>query len=115
MGDARWNFQTLSSDHDCCSIAAQFNPDLVVVDWLLASGINGLQIARQLRSARPELPIVLVTGFVFDDEEMTPLTGLIDAILRKPFRAMQFIDTIREVLAFRSPVDPAGMLPARRA
>ena len=103
MTDGGWRVKALLSGEQCCSVAAQFKPDLVVVDWLLASGLDGLEIARQLRGVRPELPIVLITGFIFSDEESAALAGVVDKILRKPFRLMQFIDTVREVLASREP------------
>ena len=80
---------------------AEFCPDLVVVDWLLASGPGGLEVAHQLRVAQPDLPILLTTGYVLDELQMESVAGLFDAVLLKPFRTQEFIGTIREVLTAR--------------
>ena len=38
-------------------------PDLVVSDVVMAGDMNGLGLARELRRERPEIPVLLVTGY----------------------------------------------------
>lgn len=57
--------------------------DLLVTDICLP-GLNGRQLAETARSKRPELPVLLITGYAGTSLETTPLPPNIQ-ILRKPF------------------------------
>ncbi len=99
--EAGWDCHALPGAQQCCRAVDEFSPDLAVVDMLLAGGPGGLEVAHQLRVARPELPIVLTTGYFLDEPRVKSMSGLVDRVLFKPFRTEEFIGTIREVLAAR--------------
>jgi CheY-like chemotaxis protein len=54
---------------------------LVVSDVVMAGDMNGLGLARAIRERKPELPVLLVTGY----SHLTPQVGSEFALLRKPF------------------------------
>ncbi len=69
--------------------------DLMFSDIDLGAGHDGFTLAREVRSLRPSLPILLTTGKLMDrgeDEEQPP-------ILPKPFTQRELADKLREVLA----------------
>lgn len=54
---------------------------------------SGIELARQIRTQYPELPIVLITG----DTEVHAERGLLDAILQKPFQFEALERLIRQL------------------
>lgn len=58
-----------------------FKPAAAVIDFLMP-GMNGAEVAREVRRRRPGLPIVFVSGY----SDTVALNGIIGAVvLRKPF------------------------------
>ena len=59
--------------------------------------IDGLELARQLRKRNPELPIVIVSGFFYQDDltiEEALQSGLITAFVGKPFDHEEILTVI---------------------
>lgn len=71
--------------------------DLVLTDIVLP-GLSGLDLARRLHAARPELPIILMSGYPLgageDDLPAADATGW----LQKPFRLAELARTVEEAL-----------------
>jgi CheY-like chemotaxis protein len=69
--------------------------DLMLADYAMPS-MNGADLAREARRQRPELPILLVTGFA----ETAPLAGAADLyrVLRKPFRKTDLTGAVAAAL-----------------
>jgi CheY-like chemotaxis protein len=55
--------------------------DLVVTDMVMPGPLNGLALARRIRQSKPQLPVLLVTGYA----EAASQAGQEYPILRKPF------------------------------
>lgn len=71
--------------------------DLVLTDVLMPNA-NGLELARLLRAARPELPVVFMTGYAgLDDDALAELrrTG---PILAKPFTQETLLGAVARAL-----------------
>jgi len=67
--------------------------DLVVSDIVMPGGMNGIELAEELRHRNPGLPIVLVSGYAASASaapEQFP-------VLRKPFRMEQLAQAIAQV------------------
>ncbi len=66
--------------------------DAVVTDYKMP-GANGADLARHLRSLRPRLPIILLTGFMsaLDREAMS---RLFDEILEKPMGVTRMAEAL---------------------
>jgi CheY-like chemotaxis protein len=69
--------------------------DLVVTDFTMP-GMNGTELARQLKQLVPSLPIVMITGFVNRVENGE---DAVDAILPKPFSLDEMRQAIWRVLS----------------
>jgi CheY-like chemotaxis protein/two-component sensor histidine kinase len=63
-------------------------PDLVVTDHLMP-GLSGLDLARELRSSRPGLPVLIVSGYA-------EMEGIAPGVprLSKPFRAAELAERL---------------------
>ena len=57
--------------------------DLVLSDIVMAGAKNGLDLAREIRAQRPNLPVILATGY----SEAAAEAGAEFTLLRKPYDA----------------------------
>ncbi len=76
--------------------------------------MTGDQLAGELLSIRPEIPIILCTGFSTENDEQRARTMGIKGFLMKPVAIGDLADMVRKVLdeavsgASRQPVKPDG-------
>jgi PAS domain S-box-containing protein len=71
--------------------------DVLVSDVVMPE-INGIRVAREARLLRPELPIILVSGYPDGIREAEALEGPAQSFLRKPFEPATLSAVIREML-----------------
>jgi CheY-like chemotaxis protein len=69
--------------------------DLVISDVVMAGSMDGVGLARALRARRPDLPVVLVTGFASSVTE----TELEFSVLRKPFEISELSRAMARAIA----------------
>jgi CheY-like chemotaxis protein len=85
------------------SLLAEKAPDLALIDYAMP-GMNGAEVARAARRARPDLPIVFVTGFAETDQLVGAL-GPDVTVLRKPFTLAQLTAAVAENLGLEARKD----------
>jgi PAS domain S-box-containing protein len=68
--------------------------DLVFSDVMLPGELDGVQLAKALRERRPDLPVLLTSGYA---EALTRSQGV--PLLRKPYRMAALSEAVRGVLA----------------
>ena len=92
----------------CCELHEQLathQVDLVVLDVMLPDG-SGLDACRDLRAARSNVPIILLTALKEDVDRIIGLEIGADDYLGKPFNPRELIARVRAVLRRR------GEMPA---
>jgi CheY-like chemotaxis protein len=72
---------------------------------LMLPGQSGLEVLRVVRAARPELPIVMITGYATDANADRALEAGATAFLAKPFDDSELMTLVRQVL---DPMPDAG-------
>ena len=72
--------------------------DLLISDIVMPGGMNGVELASWTHVHRPELPIVLTTGYA-GDQFADGATAIAWPVVRKPFRAEQLSAAVRDALA----------------
>ncbi len=72
--------------------------DLMLSDIVMPGGMNGVELARAVQVRRPDLPILLTTGYAGErfDDGRGPVTW---PVLRKPFRSEELSTLLRDTLA----------------
>ena len=71
--------------------------DLVITDQSMPN-MNGEELARRLTAIRPQLPVMLCTGFSdFRDKEQLRSSGIVDIIL-KPVLKNDLAEAVRRVI-----------------
>ena len=79
------------------AVEAGAKPALVITDYHMP-GMTGDSLARRLRKVRPDIPIILFTGFSSEISEETAREAGIEEIVPKPVLASQLTMAIRRVL-----------------
>jgi signal transduction histidine kinase len=71
-------------------------PDLLIVDFAMP-GMNGAELAHQVRARYEDLPIIFVTGYA-DMEAVESVTG-VKYLLKKPFEVAGLASVVRSALS----------------
>ncbi len=91
--------------------------DLLITD-IVMPGLDGIALALKVARDRPNLPILMMTGYSAERQRAHNLEELICRVITKPFSLEQICKAAEEVLAAgpaaRLP-RPAGAGPGRRA
>jgi len=73
-------------------------PDLLIVDFAMP-GINGADMATQVRAQHADLPIIFVTGYA-DMDAVERVDGT-KFLLRKPFEVSALANVVKHALSAR--------------
>jgi CheY-like chemotaxis protein len=75
-------------------------PDLLVTDIFMPE-MEGLETIRRVRALHPELPIIAVSGFSFEDGDYLQIAEKFGAVasLKKPFRPVELLELVKRLLA----------------
>ena len=97
-----------TNPHEAADAFAE-NPggfDLLVTD-LTMPGMGGIELCRRLRQLRPDLPVVLASGFLGDAEAASAAEERIQTIVAKPLSLVSLGDAIQaELRQARAAVKP---------
>ena len=76
--------------------------DLLITD-IVMPGMDGIALALKLSKERPDLAILLMTGFASERQRAHNLDVLIHRVVAKPFTLQQICDAAEEVLEAHQP------------
>ncbi|MFC0526882.1 response regulator transcription factor [Phytohabitans kaempferiae] len=94
-----------SGGHEALAVAAEFEPDLVVLDVMLPD-LDGFQVAQRLRSGSG-VPVLFLTARDAVEDRISGLTVGADDYVTKPFSLEEVVLRIRAILR-RSRIEPDG-------
>jgi len=95
-----YGVKTAVNGHQAIQILNSSPIDLVLTDMAMPH-MNGLDLSRQIKAIRPDLPIILCTGFSSEVNAERSAGAGIDRIVMKPYRPRDIGAVIREVLDSR--------------
>jgi DNA-binding response OmpR family regulator len=87
---------TAADGSEGLALAEKHQPDLIVLDLMLPD-ISGEQICEEVRN-RSDVPIVMLTAKVSEDERIAGLVAGADDYLVKPFSPRELVARVRAVL-----------------
>lgn len=70
---------------------------LVITDMRMPK-MSGLDLLQKIKRERPELPVVVISGYAIDDDGSNLLTTLADGFLNKPFKMSDIEQLLEQVL-----------------
>ena len=86
-------------------------PDIILLDWMMP-GVSGLELTRRLRrdAFTEDIPIIMLTARVTEDDKVAGLEAGTDDYVVKPFSPRELLARIRAVTRRSSAVDDSGRL-----
>lgn len=96
--------QSAGSAEEAIHLISAALPDLLVLDWMLPSQ-SGVALAKKLRcdERTRELPIILLTARVHEEDKVQGLEAGADDYVTKPFSPKELVARARAVLRRRAP------------
>jgi CheY-like chemotaxis protein len=100
-----FGYSVLTAASGCKGLElASMNPvDVVIVDYLMP-GMNGQQVAIEMKRLRPQAPIIMLSGAVDIPEQALKW---VDAFIAKDRLASQLLPTITQLRGCGSPPPPS--------
>jgi DNA-binding response OmpR family regulator len=92
-----FSVQVVGDGREAQRLAAEQPYDLVLLDLALP-GTPGLDVLRGIRSKKPELPVLIVTGASLVEERVRGLDAGADDYIPKPFAFSELAARIRAVM-----------------
>jgi len=84
---------------------AATNPDVAVLDVRLPDG-SGVEVCRDIRSARPDLACIMLTSFADDEALFEAIMAGAAGYVLKQIRGSDLVDAVRRVAGGQSLLDP---------
>ena len=78
-------------------MARELNPDLILLD-LSMPGMNGFQLARELKHIKPSVPLLMFTGFKTPQLEKEAIAAGCNAVISKSEHQQMLFDNIHRLL-----------------
>ena len=92
-----FDVQIASTGRQVLQMIEQWGYNLLILDSNLP-GVSGLEILRQVRSIKPHLPILIVTGSARVEDRVDGLNSGADDYLTKPFAFSELLARVRALL-----------------
>jgi two-component system phosphate regulon response regulator PhoB len=92
---------------------AESRPDLILIDWMMP-GVSGIELTRRLRkdSFTADIPIIMLTARITEDDKVVGLEAGADDYVIKPFSPRELLARIRALVRRTRPSDSEGRLLA---
>ena len=83
--------------------------DLLMTDVVLRGGMSGIDLAAELKQFRPDLPVLLISGYAQQSFEDDPERQSMMNFVQKPFRIIELAQAVRRSVDTADlPVTPMG-------
>ncbi len=109
---ARKGYLVVSAENaqEALNKVSKENYDAVFTDIKMPGGMDGIEVAEQLRAKRPWTPVVIITGYGSADHEARAEAAGVRGFLRKPLSPEMIERSLDAAIATALPL-PAEMLP----
>lgn len=78
-------------------LMSQHHFDLLLTDIVMPI-MDGISLALKVRATRPDVPIILMTGYANESQRAHNLSVLIEELLSKPFNKDELIAAVNKAL-----------------
>lgn len=94
----QFDVKSTSKGNEVMPMVADFNPDLVILDYRVA-GVNGGELCRQIK-CHPDykdIPVIIFSAYVNHADELFAYGC--DAIINKPFDLTELVEKVNSLIA----------------
>lgn len=105
--------QLAADSREALASISQHRPDIILMDWMMP-GVSGIDLTRRLRREpyTEEIPIIMLTARVSEDDKVSGLEAGTDDYVIKPFSPRELLARIRAVLRRSTSADNQGQIVA---
>lgn len=82
--------------------------DLMLTD-IVMPGLDGIALALKATKVRPDMPVLMMTGFASERQRAHNLDALIDRVIAKPFSLKEICAAVDDALANRRTAPVAAL------
>ena len=97
--DDRFRVKTASTGYDAGLITGEFDPDLIILDYMLPD-LNGNVVCERIREddSRRDTKIIIVSGVIDESEINNLLAAGADEFIKKPFHVKKLRERVEALL-----------------
>jgi DNA-binding response OmpR family regulator len=120
LAQAGYDVRTVAGGDEAIALGQAFQPEVLIVDWLLRSKRTGLDVALELTRTNPDLKTILMSGCASDDLRFVTARASVFRIIEKPFEPRELMAAVREAAGLGTsedtpkPTDPPTAGGTRR-
>lgn len=92
-----WEVASAGDGAQAVKVARDFQPDAVVLDWMLPD-FDGLEVLRRMRADAPEVPVLFLTAKDAVEDRVAGLTAGGDDYVTKPFSLEEVVARVRALM-----------------
>ena len=113
LGKSGMSVRCAASGQEALEKIAEQSPDILLLDWMMPN-MSGPQLTRRLRKdpLTENIPIIMLTAKVAEDDKVTGLNAGADDYIIKPFSPRELVARIGAVLRRSEPAGADGKIKA---
>ena len=97
LKDVGYQVTAVTDSYEALGLVKKLDYDLVFLD-LKMPGMDGAELLGQIRAAKPETPVTVVTGYPESDLMMKALDYGPLGVMKKPFKSSDILTAVRNYL-----------------
>ena len=97
LEEVGYKVTTVTDSYEALELVENSNYDLVFLD-LKMPGMDGAELLGRIRAAKPETPVMVVTGYPESDLMMKALDYGPLGVMKKPFKSSDILTTVKNYL-----------------
>jgi PAS domain S-box-containing protein len=90
--------EAADGDSALATLEAERDVDLLLSDFMLPGGMNGADIAREASRLRPDIKVLLMSGYAVDRDQSKPAMDGNFEMIRKPYQKAALAQRLRTIL-----------------
>jgi DNA-binding response OmpR family regulator len=93
-----FDVRSTANGEDVLPMMAEFNPDLVILDFRVA-GVNGGDLCKQIKChpLYKDIPVIIFSAYINHDDEL--LSYGCDAVINKPFDLTELVEKVNGLIS----------------
>lgn len=92
--DENFEVQALPTVDDIIQTVKEFNPDVVVIDFLLP-GVNGAELCHEIKMTFSTLPVIIISAY--PKQRLSLARFNCDRFIAKPFNVFELVEEVKSL------------------
>ena len=94
-----YTVENVASGEEAVIFCLNNSVDILLLDMIMAPGLNGAQTYQQIIASTPSQKAIIVSGFSKSDDVKTAIELGVDEFVKKPYSMEKLGETVKKVLS----------------